>query len=180
MNWLNEPPAWDFSNNILSVTTGAGTDFWRGTHYGFYRDSGHFFSREIAGDFIAEVKFEGQYRALYDQAGLMIRLDERNWIKCGIEYVAGVQQASVVVTREFSDWSVLPLETNPSTLWLRLSRRKEAVEVQYSLDGREFAMLRLAYLPSTASAWVGPMCASPEGEGFEVRFERFSISPLAS
>ena len=33
----------------------------------------------------------------------MVRLDEANWLKCGIEFVEGVQQVSAVVTRDYSD-----------------------------------------------------------------------------
>ena len=35
-------------------------------------------------------------------------------MKCGIELVDGVQHASVVVTREYSDWSVVPLPRRPA------------------------------------------------------------------
>ena len=59
------------------------TDFWRETHYGFIRDDGHFRDVAAEGDFTADVAFRGDYRELYDQAGLMLRLDERNWIKAG-------------------------------------------------------------------------------------------------
>jgi uncharacterized protein len=38
MHWLNEPPEWHEANDALTVTTGAKTDFWRETHYGFIRD----------------------------------------------------------------------------------------------------------------------------------------------
>ena len=40
--WLNEPLDWRIKNCELNVTTGDKTDFWRHTHYGFVRDSGHF------------------------------------------------------------------------------------------------------------------------------------------
>jgi regulation of enolase protein 1 (concanavalin A-like superfamily) len=81
------------------------------------------------------VKVSGEYQELYDQAGIMVRLDEANWLKCGIEFVEGVQQVSAVVTRDYSDWSVVPLPHNPASLWVRVTRRGTAVEVQYSLDG---------------------------------------------
>jgi regulation of enolase protein 1 (concanavalin A-like superfamily) len=104
MKWLNEPPEWRDENGILSVTTGAKTDFWRETHYGFIRDDGHLRYEWVEGDFTASVAFRGDYRALYDQAGLMVRLDDRNWVKAGIEFVGDRQRLSVVVTRDFSDW----------------------------------------------------------------------------
>lgn len=178
MEWYNEAPSWDVRGDTITVTAGAKTDFWRETHYGFIRDSGNFFYRQVQGDFVAEVKISGEYQDLYDQAGLMVRLDEANWLKCGVEFVNGVQQASAVVTRNYSDWSVVPLPQNPSTLWLHVTRHSTAVEVQYSLDGEQYAMLRLAYLTSVETVNVGMMCASPEGNGFPVKFEGFKIHRL--
>lgn len=98
-DWHNPPPTWDQRDGALTVTTGPKTDFWRKTHYGFVRDDGHFFGREWSGDFLAEVKVAGAYHDLYDQASLMVRVDETTWLKCGIELVDGVQQASVVYLR---------------------------------------------------------------------------------
>jgi regulation of enolase protein 1 (concanavalin A-like superfamily) len=178
MKWHQEPPRWGVKDNQITVVTTAKTDFWRKTHYGFIRDNGHFYFQEIKGDFVAEVKVIGNYESLYDQAGLMLRFDETNWIKCGIEFVEGVQQASAVVTWDFSDWSVVALEEDPSLIWLRLARRKETVEIHYSLDGEKFRMLRLAYFPPTAAVQVGLMCASPDGEGFSVVFEDLNINYL--
>ena len=178
MEWYNEPPVWEAKDDAIAITSGAKTDFWRETHYGFIRDNGHFFYQKIQGDFIVEVKVSGQYQDLYDQAGLMIRSDELNWLKCGIEFVNGVQQISAVVTRNFSDWSVIPIPQNPSAIWVRVTRRGTAIEVEYSLNGTEYTMLRLAYLTPAETVSVGVMCASPEGNGFQMRFEKFQICSL--
>ncbi|MGF1937285.1 MAG: DUF1349 domain-containing protein [Nostoc sp. ChiQUE02] len=177
--WLNEPPAWKHQGHTLTVTSGLNTDFWRKTHYGFIRDSGHFYYQEVTGDFRADVKIIGKYEVLYDQAGLMIRENDLTWLKSGIEFVEDVQYASVVVTREYSDWSVVQLPQNPTSLWLRLERTGGAVEVKYSLDGEHYIMIRLLYLTEAKTVQVGPMCASPEREGFQVVFEDFQITPLS-
>lgn len=179
MQWHNQPPAWTMQDGTLRVTAGPKTDFWRKTHYGFIRDNGHFYFQQVDGDFIAEVKVSGDYAALYDQAGLMLRVDENTWLKCGIEFVDGVQQASAVVTRDFSDWSVVPLASHPPAVWLRLRRKAEAVEVFYSLDGERYELLRMAYLTTAKTLQVGPTCAAPEGNGFPVVFEGFAIHPLS-
>ncbi len=175
MQWYNTPPVWSEQDGVIQVTTGAKTDFWRVTHYGFIRDNGHFYYQNITGNFIAKVKVTGKYQALYDQAGLMVRLDENTWLKCGIEFVNGLQQASAVVTREYSDWSVVPLSENPKSIWLCLKRSAETVEVEYSLDGESYILLRLAYLTTANQLQVGLMCASPDGDGFSVVFEEFSL-----
>lgn len=177
MQWFNEPAAWKVQDGCLEVTTSPKSDFWRKTHYGFTRDSGHFFYQEIRGDFTVEVRVNGRYEALYDQAGLMLRVDSENWIKTGIEYFDNLQHASAVVTRDFSDWSVAPLQDNPPSLWLRVTRKAEAVEIFYSLDGQSYTLLRVAYLVPSAVTQVGPMCASPDGPGFNVTFEDFRVTP---
>jgi regulation of enolase protein 1 (concanavalin A-like superfamily) len=175
MLWLNPPPAWQRDGNTIDVTTGAATDFWRRTHYGFIRDNGHFGYEVVEGDFVIEVKVSGQYRELYDQAGIMLRSDATHWIKTGIEYVGGIQYVSAVVTNEFSDWAVAPLPQNPPSIWLRVTRQAEWIEVQYALDGTNYTLLRLAYLPPAASMMAGIMCAAPDGSGFDVRFEGLTV-----
>ena len=177
MEWLNEPPAWEIRGETLIVTAGPQTDFWRTTHYGFVRDNGHLGFRSWDGDFVAGVKVTGAYRDQYDQAGLMVRLDERVWLKCGVEFVDGHQYASAVVTREHSDWSVAPLPDNPRSLWLRVNRTGPDVEVSYSVDGERYQMLRLSHLTDAGPLLVGPMCAAPDGAGFEVTFEEFAVGP---
>jgi regulation of enolase protein 1 (concanavalin A-like superfamily) len=182
MLWLNEPPQWHDEGGVLSVVTGEETDFWRKTHYGFIRDDGHFRYEAVAGDFTAEVAFSGRYEELYDQAGLMLRLDEENWINAGIEFVEGRQMLSVVVTRDFSDWSTAPLPEQADWLRIRLSRHGSAVRVEWARDEVEpkFRMLRLACFPSDSPVLVGPMCCSPQRAGFEAKFRGFSLSETAS
>lgn len=178
MQWLNEPPSWNDQSGRLQVITGPQTDFWRKTHNNAIRDNGHFYFQEVQGDFEAELKFSGLYQDLYDHAGLMLRVNEENWIKTGIELFDGAQHASAVVTRDFSDWSVVRLEGQPAALWLRVSRQAETVNIYYSLNGTDFLMLRRAYLVPSESLQVGPMCAAPRGNGFSVTFEDFTVRSI--
>ena len=129
LRWLNPPPRKTVAEGRLAAETGDSTDFWLETFYGFTHDNGHFGFTDRVGDFSAEVTFAGVYRELYDQAGMMLRLDERTWLKAGIEYTDGQQHLSVVVTRGVSDWSVLPLATAPASVRLRLTRLGSAVLV---------------------------------------------------
>ena len=175
VEWLNEPPAWQARGETLIVRAGPQTDFWRTTHYGFVRDTGHFWFQSWHGDFVAAVKVTGDYRDRYDQAGLMVRVDERVWLKCGIEFVDGLQYASAVVTRDHSDWSVAPLPDGPSSVSLQVSRTGPDVEVRYSVDGQRYDLLRLARLTDARVLLVGPMCAAPDGAGFETVFAGFVV-----
>ncbi|GIG66977.1 DUF1349 domain-containing protein [Phytomonospora endophytica] len=174
--WLHEPAAWSATDGVVEATTRPDSDFWRTTHYGFIRDNGHVLGRDVEGDFTLTATFSGAYRDLYDQAGVMLRLDEENWVKTGIELVDGVRQLSAVVTRGVSDWSVVPLPAAPASVTLAVERRGDTVTVRYGLDGGEPAtMLRLAYFPPDVGVLAGVMCASPDGSGFTARFEEVAF-----
>jgi regulation of enolase protein 1 (concanavalin A-like superfamily) len=178
MNWLNEPPYWRMEGGALHVTTGDKKDFWRETHYGFIRDDGHFSFERARADFTAEVTVTGAYQALYDQAGLMLRTDERNWIKAGVEFVGGKRLLSCVVTREASDWSIVSGFDAPERLIIRLTRQRTAIRVEWaSPDSGTFETFRLAYFPLSDQVLIGPMCCSPQRAGFEARFEGFRVGP---
>ena len=176
--WLYPPSIWNETGDTLTATVPPGTDYWRVTHYGFIRDNGPFRYQEQAGNFEARVRISGKYHELYHQAGLMIRIDETHWIKAGIEFVNGKQNVSAVVTREFSDWSVLTCSDNPAFLWLRMQRYHDTVQVSYSRDNQEWSMIRLAYFPPQAPVKIGMMAAAPGKEALEVTFDHFSIGHL--
>ncbi len=175
LTWLNPPPHHEVDGDTLAAVTGDQTDFWQHTFYGFVHDNGHFGFTEVAGDFSAEVSFEGEYEELYDHAGLMLRLDQHTWLKAGVEYTDGQQHLSVVVTKGTSDWSVLPLTSPPGRVLLRLTRLGEAVLVQYALDGETFSMLRLSALTDAEVVQLGVMCCSPKRAGFQVKFRDLKL-----
>jgi len=175
MEWHNEPAEWSEDNERITMNVQGQTDAWRHTKHDFVQDDAPFYHREVDGDFTATVRFSGDYATLYDQAGLMIREDAETWLKCGVELLDGQQHASAVVTREVSDWSVVPLSDPPEWLWIRVERTGATVEVSYSEDGDDWTMFRQATLTEADPLQVGVLGAAPQGDGFEARFERFSV-----
>jgi regulation of enolase protein 1 (concanavalin A-like superfamily) len=175
--WMNEPRKWKKKGTTLTATADAKTDFWRKTFYGYITDNGHFYHRRVSGDFSTSVKFEGEYHDLYDQAGLMVRLDDLNWMKCGVEFVDGKPHMSVVFTRDFSDWSTYSLGELNGPMWLRVERKKDSLDIFHSLDGKNFLEDRMGYFAPSPHVLVGPMLAAPEGKGFDVRFDDWTVGP---
>ncbi|WP_345641646.1 DUF1349 domain-containing protein [Streptomyces tremellae] len=176
--WLNPPASSAPSGGGLTVTTDRDTDFWVRTHYGFVRDTGHALLRPVPDAFRLRVTFAGGYRDQYDQAGLLLRAGAADWIKAGVEFVDGHRQISAVVTRGASDWSVAPLDgpvAGPVTV--EVARDGDTVTVRYATGGAEpGTLLRLAYFPPDAVAEAGPMCASPDGTGFTIRFSGLRLA----
>ncbi len=175
--WTNIPPDFRFDGKALNVTTGDQTDFWRGTHYGFFRDNGHFLGLPAPASFTATLKFEADYQELYDQAGLMLRLDERNWIKMGVEHSDGVTNFSIVITRDWSDWSVIaqPLVHGQQTV--RLTRQESAVIAHFKNAEGHWQLMRVANFP-TGPAMLGPMACSPSRAGLKTMFTELNIGSV--
>lgn len=175
--WLNEPAKWQVTDNRLTVTTDEKTDFWRETYYGFTRDSGHFLGFPTGDDFTAKIRIQGEFRTLYDQAGLMVRIDENRWVKTGVEFTDGEPFLSTVITDGKSDWSVSQPFKELEDFYIRVTVAKGALRVQASRDGTFWPLLRLARFPVASAYEVGPTACTPERSGLTIDFSEFSIGP---
>lgn len=178
MQWFNEPEKWTIENQVLSMFVTSKSDYWRISHYGFTVDDAPFYYALYGGEFEVKVKITGDYKNRFDQAGLMLRIDEQNYIKAGIEFVDGVYNLSTVVTHKTSDWSVIALEKPVPFIWIKAVRRLDAVEVFYSFDDKTYTMMRNAWMQDNTPMMVGVMGACPDGDGFNVKFENFKVKHL--
>ena len=160
MKWLNEPREWSGDASDLTVAVEPDTDFWRVTHYGFTRDSGHFLDTGALG-----LRFRGDFAHQYDQAGLMLRLDAEHWIKAGLE-LDGELWLSVVVTNGVSDWSQQPAPPPDADGFWSIRAVRDHYSVQIRCGEQP---VRLAPFPD-GPLQSGPMCAAPKGPGFSARF----------
>jgi regulation of enolase protein 1 (concanavalin A-like superfamily) len=178
MTWLNPPASEFYDSGALTARCKGKTDFWRKTFYGYVNDNGHFLHMPAEGEFTFQARVNGNYSQLYDQAGIMVRLDEKHWMKCGSEYFEGRRWASVVVTHDFSDWSTMEDLTQNGPVYWRVQRKQDSIEAQCSKDGEKFTTVRQAYFPARVPLEVGVMCAAPEGSGFDSTFDQLEISQL--
>ena len=174
--WLNPPASVSLGpGGTVTAKSKPRTDFWRKTFYGYVTNNGHFFYLPVFGEFRFQARVNGKYAALYDQAGLMVRLDDQRWMKCGSEYVEGKRWASVVFTHDFSDWSTMEDLSQTDAVYWRVERKKDSIEAQCSKDGVKFQTIRQGYFPPFVEVQVGIMCAAPEGGGFEATFDELRL-----
>ncbi|WP_431932763.1 DUF1349 domain-containing protein [Micromonospora sp. RP3T] len=176
--WLNPPERAEAVDGGLLVEPRGGSDFWRRTSYGFVHDDGSALLAPFAGGTAVEVSFRLDYAAQFDQAGVLVRVDERRWTKAGVEVSDGVPQVGAVVTDEFSDWSVAPVpEWSGREVTVRVSRAGDALTVRARVDGEPWRLVRVAPLDPAASATAGPYCCSPSHGGLLVRFTGWRRGP---
>ncbi|MDT0530048.1 DUF1349 domain-containing protein [Micromonospora sp. DSM 115977] len=170
--WWNEPvrvengPAGE-----LLVQPAEGSDLWRHTSYGFVHDDAPALLAPLPAGEAMEVAFVLDYGEQFDQAGVLVRVDERNWVKAGVEVSDGQPQVGAVVTREVSDWSVAPVPRWAGReVTVRVSRDGDALTVRARADDEPWRLVRLAPLAPEAVATAGPYCCSPTRAGLRVRF----------
>ncbi|MCW2858801.1 MAG: hypothetical protein JWP48_509 [Actinoallomurus sp.] len=176
--WLNLPLNAEPDGEALLVTTRHGGDFWRTTAYGFVHDDGHALLTAFPPGSAVEVGFVADLDELYDQAGLMVRVDAETWIKAGVELSDGQPQLGAVVTHGRSDWSMAPVpDWAGRRVTVRASRTGDAVTVRARCEDEPWRMVRLAPLAPDATAAAGPFCCSPQREGLTVRFTGFTTGP---
>jgi len=176
--WLNEPKLHSApTSQTLNLETDDATDFWRETHYGFTHDSGHFLGVETPSSFTCQLRIRGTFEALYDQAGLMVRVNERQWVKAGIELSDGQAMLGSVLTDGRSDWATSPYTADPSDFWMRATVADGVLRLQVSSDGRRWPLVRLCPFTVAPHYQVGPMACSPKRGGLKVAFSDWTLGP---
>lgn len=178
MQWFNEPPYWSEEEDGITIHSAPQTDFWRVTAQNGIRDNAHFYYQSWTGNFQADVRVSGAFTGLWDQAGMMIRVDEQHWVKCSSEFFEEQAHACCVATREISDWSIVDLPLNLTSLFLRIERKASTIAVYYALDGEQYRLLRLLHFAPAEKIDVGLYCASPEGPGFTAYYQGFQVQAL--
>ncbi|MBI4560306.1 MAG: DUF1349 domain-containing protein [Candidatus Hydrogenedentes bacterium] len=188
LSWFNLPRRWELRDSRLVVEPHAKSDFWYKTHYGFIAHNGSLLYADVSGDFILTTRVRLKPQHQYDQAGLMVRLSPRSWLKTSVEYeLEGPNKLGVVVTNgAYSDWSTQDLDRSEREITFRVRRESGDYIVEYALaksrtrkqDGPDWTQLRMTHL-SRDKGMIPTQCGlyacSPKGEGFRAEFEYLKI-----
>lgn len=204
--WRHEPGSgelggsWSIEDGELTIAPAAQRDFWSRTFYSpcLVKNDGQALLATVAAGAEAtlSVAFTFSPRAQFDQAGVLIRVDDSTWVKAGIEYADGAPRLSCVITNGHSDWSAQPWaawDPDERTTSIRLRVHKvfpgpeqgpclvfeaapyEAGDTAES-NPEAFSFVRIGSLRSGANAWeMGPMCFAPIEAGCSTRFHYISL-----
>lgn len=173
--WTAPPASIREEGDALVVRAAAESDYWRHTLYGFVHDDGHGLLAPFTPEHAVEVSFRADtLTSLYDQAGLLLWVDDEHWIKTGVEITDGVPHLGAVVTDVFSDWSLAPVpEWAGQLVTLRASRVADAVVLRARAGDEAWRTLRVCRF-DYEDASAGPLVCAPLSGDLEVTFTRWA------
>ena len=183
-HWFNEPARFKVGHG-LEIHTDAGRDFWQNTHYGFQHDDGHCLLTDVEGDFEITTHVAFQPKQRYDQCGLIVRIDAKNWLKASTEYENDEisRLGSVVTNLGYSDWATQDIPSVHREMWYRISKRgsdflvEGAFAGEGAFDGQQWFQMRIAHLHALpAQLAAGVYACSPLGQDFACTFSMLSIT----
>jgi len=176
MHWLYEPEEWSQHRTTVMMRIPPGTDFWRMTRTDECVDNAPFYFLEMKGDFEVRCKVKANYDAPDDQAGIMVREDEENWVKCGFQLIGDVPHMCATVTHDYSDMSMHPLPHLPEFMWVHAKKIGDGLEVYISEDSFDWMQIRQGDITDDSILQIGLYGASPSSDdGLDVTFEDFMI-----
>ena len=193
--WINPPQEFVVGPSEITLQTEPGTDFWKKTFFGFQYDNAHALVLNRSDNFTFSVSIECGYKSPFDQAGIIIWIDENNWIKASMEYEnEDFSRLGAVVTNEgYSDWST---RDSPSLarVEFRVSRRGPDFMIE-ARTGSSWEQLRISHLSALGettkqmgitrsdellagpSVEVGIYACSPGKSQFEAKFSQWACVP---
>jgi uncharacterized protein len=175
--WSNPPLAAALAQGDFLVAAEKGSDAWRETAYGYVTDSAHALLSPMPDGTAVEVTLLADFTAQFDQAGIMLRASETEWIKAGVEYADGVLQLGAVATHGTSDWSSSPVDWAGRRVTISASRKGTGLMIRARVDEEEWRLIRLAWIDPELRYGAGPYLAAPTRDGLTVRFINWSTGP---
>ena len=168
--WLNEPENVVLSNGQMTVEAAANTDFWQSVHHGLKKDNGSFFFKRINGDFQLTLKWSFENGTCFNQCGIMVRADERNWFKSSLlspdEH--HLEIGTCLTLSGHSDWAGAKIKRMPSEIYFKLKRKGDDFVCSYSFDGQKYVQLRQFYLKGADDELkAGAYIAAPQSQPFK-------------
>ena len=180
MKWIREPKEYTISSDRIEILTEPYTDLWQRTYYNFRNDNAPVLQAETEDryfSFTVKTDFAGSCHR-FDQCGIVMYLDQDNWLKASVEYENGSFQhlGSVVTNHGYSDWATTAIPSDIKTMWYRFSRREDDYCIESSVDGENFTQMRICHMWEGAGRIrFGVYACSPENSSYKAVFTDMKI-----
>lgn len=193
----------DAGGGAITITPSPHLDYWSRTFYEplLVKHDAQCLLTPVAADAEATITtaFTLKPRAQFDQAGIMVLVDDSTWVKAGIEFTDGSPRLSCVVTNDgYSDWSTQhwpdwDSEAQSTSIRVRVTKLLPGsaqgpalvfeaapwVEGVTAESDAPWTQIRIASLRSQQRPWrMGVFAISPiEAAGSSTRFHHIQLGP---
>jgi len=121
-----------------------------------------------------KISYHVEYKPaeIYDQVGLMVIIDEENWIKVSTEYEGEEisKLGSVVTNLGYSDWATEDIFSAINSMWYRVKRDGDTFFIENSRKGENWFQMRINHLHREVKELaVGIYACSPKESSFKVK-----------
>jgi len=166
-------------NGKLALRSGPRCDNFRDPDGKLSNDSAPILLTEIDNrqPFTLTARVTPTFKDMYDAGTLFVYANEDLWFKFAMEMDERRKTRMVTVrtigTSDDNDHDVI---TERSVL-MKISSDTRTIGFYYSLDGRDWQLIRLFKNDYPAALWLGLSAQSPLGNGNTVLFEEISLTP---
>lgn len=181
LQWTREPGGYEVKGDTILITTAPHTDLWQRTYYHFQNDNAPVLqmkTREKFFSFVVKTDFTQSHQR-FDQCGIVMYLDNENWLKGSVEYENEKFQhlGSVATNGGYSDWATTAIPADVKTMWYRFSRREDDYCIECSTNGTDFSQMRICHMQAAADEIsFGIYACSPEESSFTAAFSDMRIT----
>ena len=176
LEWLREPPSWEFKTDGLEIVPQEKTDFFRPV-VGDPVDNACLLYTRVTGDFTAVAEAHAVLVGFGDAAALTVRSDAEHWAKICIERSPRGEISIVsVVTDGVSDDSnneLLPA----AGASIRLTRVGRLFGMHYRTQEGPWRFVRYFHRDVPDQLMVGIHAQAPFVGGCRATFTRFTVEP---
>jgi uncharacterized protein len=178
LRWQNQPASWQLKDqNMLTISAGSKTDWFVDPFDGTVASNAPILLFVPDSDYVFSARVGVKFATKWDAGALMLWGDDHHWAKLSYELSPDrVPTLVTVVTRGLSD-DCNSRELRQDSVYLRIARSGKTYVLYFSVDGREWQIVRTFSLDTDIPVRVGFEAQSPAGSGAAATFSSISYDP---
>lgn len=160
---------------IIELTAPAKTDFFIDICSDYRRFNAPFYYTPVENDFIFRCKVKPEFKETYDAGGIIAYVSDDKWVKFAFERTdLGYTSVVSVITDGFSDDCNGEI-VNTNEIWMQIVRKDHNWCLHYSLDKKNWKMVRYFRFEMQNALKIGISCQSPLGRGCRAVFSDIEL-----
>jgi len=176
-SWINKSEL-KVEDNKFFVKSTSNSDFFCNPIDGKTVSGAPFLYKEIKGDFLISVRVKPVFTSTYEAGTVFAYADDNHWLKLAFEYTdLGAPSVVTVATDIYSD-DANGVEIKEEAIYLQIMRKGDIFVCHYSIDGKEYKMVRILKLVLPDTIKIGVSAQSPTGAGNFMEFSDLKITQV--